>query len=141
MNNTKIIKPDFAQINSWLDQSKKDLATATKNLAIDAQWSLAIAYQAMLKTGRALMFSFSRLPHGPAQHKTVVEFTAKKLGLESQNLANQFERLRRKRHDFFYNRLSGISLTEAKNAIQSGKSLLIQVQSIIASRDPQRKLL
>lgn len=141
MNNTKVIKPDFFQINSWLNQAKKDLVTARKNLTIDAQWSLAIAYQAMLKMGRALMFSFGHLPHGPAQHKTVVEFTAKKLGLEYQNLANQFERLRRKRHDFFYSRLAGTSLTEAKTAVKSGQNLLTQVQSIISARDPQKKLL
>ena len=139
--NLKNVRPDFNQIKSWLIQAKKDLDTAGKNLAIDPHWSLVIAYQVMLKIGLALMFSFGVKPAGLGQHKTVVEYTAGKLGKEFIDITNQFERLRRKRHDFFYGHLIGISLTEAQTAIKSAKIMLGQVSKIVAGRNPQRKLL
>ncbi|MFH2062266.1 MAG: HEPN domain-containing protein [Candidatus Beckwithbacteria bacterium] len=141
MNQTKSISSNFTQINHWLDQASQDLKTAFKLIKIDPKWSLTISYQAMLKLGRALMFSFGKLPSGPAQHKTVVDFTSKKLGNKYKNLTNQFERLRRKRHDFLYGRLTGISSTEAKNAINSAKTLHSQIKTIITNRNPQTKLI
>lgn len=137
----KRINPDFDQINHWLNQASHDLKTANKLINLDPKWSLTISYQAMLKLGRALMFSYSKLPVGPAQHKTVVDFTSKKLGKSFASLTNQFERLRRKRHDFLYGRLVGISSTEAKLAIKSSKTLLTQVKKDITRRNPQIKLL
>lgn len=141
MTQTKSIKPNYTQINQWLDQSQKDLQTASKLIKIDPKWSLTISYQAMLKLGRSLMFSYGKLPSGPAQHKTVVALTSKKLGLKYQNLTNKFERLRRKRHDFLYGRLTGVSATEAQNALRSAKKLHQQVSTIINNRNPQKKLI
>ena len=139
--NLKKISPDFNQIEPWLIQAKKDLDTAKKNLAIDPHWSLVIAYQVMLKIGLALMFSFGIKPAGLGQHKTVVEYAANKLGKEFIDITNQFERLRRKRHDFFYGHLIGISLTEAQTAIKAAQTMLAQVNKIVSDRNPQRKLL
>jgi len=139
--NLKKIKPDFSQIGDWLIQAKKDLSTAGKNLEIDPHWSLVIAYQVMLKLGLALMFGFGVKPTGLGQHKTVVEYTAGKLGKGFSDVTNQFERLRRKRHDFFYGRLIGISMTEAQTAIKAAKRMLNHVNKIVSSRNPQRKLL
>jgi uncharacterized protein (UPF0332 family) len=139
--NLKKINPDFNQIELWLVQAKKDLATASKNLQIDPHWALVIAYQVMLKIGLALMFGFGVKPSGLGQHKTVVEFTAVKLGKQFIDITNQFERLRRKRHDFFYGHLIGISLIEAQTAIKAAKKLLKEVRKIINSRNPQKKLL
>lgn len=139
--NLKTIKPDFDQIELWLKQAEKDLTTAGKNLEIDPHWSLVIAYQVMLKVGLSLMFGFGVKPAGLGQHKTVVEYTAGKLGKGFIDITNQFERLRRKRHDFFYGHLMGISLTEAQDAIKSAKTMLIEVNKIVSGRNPQRKLL
>jgi len=87
------------------------------------------------------MFSFGVKPTGLGQHKTVVEYSSNKLGKQFTDIANQFERLRRKRHDFFYGHLIGISLTEAQMAIKAAKIMLFQVNKIVAGRNPQRKLL
>lgn len=139
--NLKKVKPDFNQIELWLEQTKKDLNTAGKNLEIDPHWSLVIAYQVMLKIGLSLMFSFGVKSTGFGQHKTVVEYTSTKLGKEFIDITNQFERLRRKRHDFFYGHLIGISLIEAQTAIKSAKIMLNQVNKIVANRNLQKKLL
>lgn len=137
----KKLAPDFAQIESWLNQANKDLVIAKKILSLDPKWSLTVAYQAMLRIGRALMFAYGYLPTNYRQHKTVVEFTAKHLDKNFQSITNQFERLRRKRHDFFYGTLIGISSTEAKEALKTAQSLLLQVKIIVAKRDPQTKLI
>lgn len=139
--NLKTVKSDYNQIGFWLVQAKKDLRTAGKNLAIDPHWSLVIAYQVMLKIGLALMFGFGVKPAGLGQHKTVVEYTAGKLGKGFVDITNQFERLRRKRHDFFYGHLIGISLTEAQGAIKAAQTMLIKVNKIVSGRNPQKKLL
>ncbi len=139
--NLKKVKPDFNQIDPWLKQAKKDLNTAEKNLEIDQHWSLVIAYQIMLKVGLSLMFSYGVKPTGLGQHKTVVEYSSNKLGKQFADIANQFERLRRKRHDFFYGHLIGISLSEAQMAIKAAKIMLFQVNKIVAGRNTQRKLL
>lgn len=137
----KRVRPDFNQIELWLIQAKKDLTTASKNLEIDPHWSLVIAYQVMLKLGLALMFGFGVKPVGLGQHKTVVEYSANKLGKQFMTITNQFERLRRKRHDFFYGHLIGVSLTEAHSAIKAAQTMFKQVNKINSSRNPQKKLL
>lgn len=139
--NLKKVKPDFNQIELWLKQAEKDLSTAGKNLEIDPHWSLVIAYQVMLKVGLSLMFGFGVKPTGLGQHKSVVEYSTNKLGKQFTDITNQFERLRRKRHDFFYGRLIGISLTEAQLAIRAAKTMLKEVNKIIDGRNPQKKLL
>ena len=137
----KKLAPDFAQIESWLNQANKDLVIAKKILSLDPKWSLTVAYQAMLRIGRALMFAYGYLPTNYRQHKTVVEFTAKHLDKNFQSVTNQFERLRRKRHDFFYGTLIGVSSTEAKEALKTAQALFSQVKIIVAKRDPQTKLI
>lgn len=137
----KKTSPDFKQIFDWLNQAEKDLLIAKKLLLLDPKWSLTIAYQAMLRTGRALMFISGCLPSAYRQHKTVVEYTAKKLGPKFLSVTNQFERLRRKRHDFFYGNLIGISQSEVEQSLKTGKILLRQVKSLAQKKNPQNKLL
>jgi len=64
------------QINANLNRARRDLVTAKANLEIDEEWSYAIAYHAMLRAGRALMFAIGYRPRGKDQHKTVVDFCA-----------------------------------------------------------------
>src|SRR3990167_3862129 len=94
--------PDFKQISYQLQRSLKDLKTAEANLKIDLTWALAIAYHAMIRAGRALMYSKGYLPTTKRTHKTIVEFTKLILGHEYGVLVSKFNRLRRKRHDFIY---------------------------------------
>jgi uncharacterized protein (UPF0332 family) len=56
----KLIKkqrPDFKQIGHQLQRAQKDLKTAESNLSIDLTWAFAIAYHAMMRASRALMYS------------------------------------------------------------------------------------
>jgi len=62
----KLIKkqsPDFKQIEYQLKRAQKDLKTAESNLPIDLTWAFAIAYHAMMRASKALMYSKGYLPN------------------------------------------------------------------------------
>ena len=71
------------------------MKTAEANLKIDLTWSFAIAYHAMIRAGRALMYSKGYLPTAKHSHKTIVEFTRLTLGDEYHSLVGKFNRFTR----------------------------------------------
>lgn len=48
---------NFKQIEKQVARARKDLETAQSVLAKDPEWAATIAYHAMLRSGRALLFS------------------------------------------------------------------------------------
>jgi uncharacterized tellurite resistance protein B-like protein len=105
---------DFNQITKQIVRAGKDLDTFTLVLEKDPEWAATIAYQATLRAGRALLFSFGYLPADGQQHKTVVEITGKILGEQFDLVVLQFERLRKKRNVFFYDSIDTGNLARRK---------------------------
>jgi len=68
------------QIIKHLERSNKDIYVSDKNIDIDTEASYNYAYLAMLRAGRALMFSFKYRPIDGEQHKTVAAFSNHVLG-------------------------------------------------------------
>lgn len=133
-------KPDFRQISKQLQRALKDLKTAEANLKIDLTWSLAIAYHAMIRAGKALMYSKGYLPTTKKSHKTIVEFTKLILGNEYHTLISKFNRLRRKRHDFIYDSENHITNQEAKSSLIIAKKLIDQIIALVKSENPEKNL-
>ncbi|MFH1798127.1 MAG: hypothetical protein ABH844_02110 [Candidatus Omnitrophota bacterium] len=92
--------PNFRQIEKQVSSAEKDLRTFYLVVDEDPEWASTIAYQAMLRMGRALLFSHGYLPTNRQQHKTVVEITGSILGPEFSVITRQFNRLRKKRNVF-----------------------------------------
>jgi len=115
------------QITSNLNRAQRDLRTAKANLAIDEEWAYTIAYHAMLRAGRALVFASGYRPKGRDQHKTVVEFCTEILGNEFQRLTTRFNRMRMKRHDFIYEPERPIPKTEAVKSFESAKKFVEEI--------------
>lgn len=136
----KRAKPDFAQIQRQMHRARRDLQTFELVAASDPEWAATIAYQSMLRVGRALLYSHGYLPADGQQHKTVVELTGIILGPEFQLLVGQFERLRRKRNSFFYESKDAGSNSEARKAAQTAGSLLDGVYRRIAELNPQQAM-
>lgn len=128
------------QIASNINRAQKDLITAMANLEIDEEWSYTISYHAMLRAGRALMFSLGYRPIGKNQHRTVVEFCAEVLGEDFKSLTNRFNRMRVKRHDFIYEPERPIPKTEAKNSIESAEKFVKEIIGRIQKTGRQKKL-
>ena len=139
-NLIKKIKPDFKQITFQLRRSQKDIKAAEANLNIDLTWSFTIAYHAMIRAGRVLMFAKGYLPTTKNSHKTIVEFTKLILGEEYKEAASKFNRMRRKRHDFIYDSKNHITSSEARTSIETAKKLINKISVFIKEQNPQKKL-
>ncbi len=129
--------PSFKQIERQIIRAEKDLSTFKLVVAKDPQWGSTIAYQAILRAGRALMFAYGILPIDGQQHKTVVEITGKILGIEFGLLVRQFDRLRKKRNVFFYESEDTGNLTEARKAFETATALLEAIKKRIKELNPQ----
>jgi len=101
----------------------------------------ALAYQAMLHAGRALLFSQGYRPSAYQAHKTVVECTRKALGKEYKILIIKFDKMRKKRHQLIYEAVIEISTTETKSAIKSAHELVKKIEREIQRKNPQKRLL
>lgn len=128
------------QVGKILTRSLKDLNTAKATLKIDEEWAYAIAYHAMLRAGRALLFSEGYRPKGKDQHKTVVLATKEILGEEFGVLLNDFDRMRRRRHEFIYESLKPIPLSEAEVALSNAEKLVHKIIDIVQEKSSQLKL-
>ena len=129
--------PNFGQIEQQIGRAQKDLKTFGVVLSSDPEWASTIAYQAMLRLGRALIFSYGYLPADGRQHKTVVEITGKLLGEDFDLLIKYFDRMRRSRNIFFYDSLDTNNEAQAKKAFEIAESLLKAVKDKIHKNNPQ----
>lgn len=129
--------PNFAQISKQIKRAYRDLKTAKRTLEYDPEWATTIAYQAMLRGGRSLLFAHGFLPVDGAQHRTVVELTGKILGDEYARLIRQFNRFRKKRNLFFYDSEDAGNIEEAKMALEVSTELLGKVKAFIENFSPQ----
>jgi len=134
------IKFSDKQIVSNIKRASKDLITAKANIEIDEEWAYTISYHAMLRAGRALMFSMGYRPKGKNQHKTVVDFCEEILGEDFKNLTERFNRMRIKRHDFIYEPERPISRTEVKKSLENAEKFVREIIDKIQKANPQKKL-
>jgi uncharacterized protein (UPF0332 family) len=80
-------KSSMAAVEKLLIRSIKDLKTARANLEIDEGIAYTVAYLAMLRAGRAFMLLRGVRPSDGYQHKTVVEFVARRLAKSTVTLS------------------------------------------------------
>ncbi|MDD4900880.1 MAG: HEPN domain-containing protein [Patescibacteria group bacterium] len=134
-------KIGFDQIVKHLERARKDLKVAEANLKIDSEASYNYAYLAMLRSGRAIMFSFGFRPIDGQQHKTVVSFAEAVLGKEFSELAAAFDRMRKFRNRFTYDE-PGIlvSLAQTEQSLKNAKQFVERATNFIKNKDPQKRL-
>jgi len=139
-NLVKKEKPDFKQIAYQFKRAQKDLKTAEANLPIDLTWAFAIAYHAMMRASKALMYSKGYLPTAKRSHKTIVELTKLILGSEYESIIGRFSRMRRRRHDFIYDSKNHITSHEAKSSIDTAKKLIEEIIALVKKENPEKDL-
>jgi uncharacterized protein (UPF0332 family) len=130
-------KTDLRVVAKMLGRSYKDLAAAKANLAIDEGIAFTVAYLAMLHAARAFILLKGFRPADGFQHKTAVEFTAFFLGKEFKSLAEQFDRMRRKRNIFTYDVDISISKTDAINALNTATKFVDLMKGLMQKENPQ----
>jgi len=132
---------NFDQIKKVLERAHKNLKSAKLLLENnDEEGAFKFAYEAMLLSGRALIFSYGLRPRTIGSHKTVVDFTKEIFGKEYGILTNKFDKIRKRRHDITCGVEFTTSSTESVNAIDSAHELISKIEKHIQEKNPQKKL-
>ncbi|OGZ24332.1 MAG: hypothetical protein A2896_01715 [Candidatus Nealsonbacteria bacterium RIFCSPLOWO2_01_FULL_43_32] len=132
----------FDQVSKHINRAQKDLKVAKANLSIDSEASYNDSYLAMLRTGRALMFSFGYRPIDGQQHKTVVQFCEAVLGKSFAQYVASFDHMRKFRNKFTYDE-AGIlvSRQETEQSLKKAEVFVEEVTKFIQKKNPQKKLI
>ena len=133
-------KAGFVQIEALLKEAILDLKEAEKILYLAERATYLLAYNAMLKAGRALMLLQGYVPDDGAQHKTVVEMTSAILGDQYKDLTEQFETMRRKRNEMTYEAGTLLSKSEAQKAFSDAIAVVKKILGDLKSKNPQLEL-
>ena len=128
------------QIEALLRESMKDLDEAKSIVHIATRATYLLAYNAMLKAGRALLLFKGYITADGGQHKTVVEMTSGILGENFRYLCDQFESMRRRRNELTYEAGILISGTDSQKAFADARQLVKEVMEEVKSKNPQLEL-
>ncbi len=130
---------DHKAIEKLLKRANVDLKTANRNLELDEDCAYNYAYNALLRSGLALMFSQGFRPEIKNKHLTVVRFSEAVLDKEFKKLINEYNFMRKKRHRFIYEPDIPCSRKEAKNAIKIAAEFVNKISDLISAENPQFK--
>jgi uncharacterized protein (UPF0332 family) len=133
-------KVAFVQIEGLLKDSIEDIREAKAVIRIGERAPFLLAYQAMLKAGRALLFLKALRPADGAQHKTVIQVCEAVLGQPFKNLAEQFETMRRKRNQLTYEYGSLLSRSEVEAALNDAEEWIRGIAQRVKDANPQFEL-
>jgi uncharacterized protein (UPF0332 family) len=133
-------KAGFVQVEVLLKETILDLEEAKKIVHLAERATYLLAYNAMLKAGRALMLLRGYVPDNGAQHRTVVEMTSAILGDRYRDLTEQFEIMRRKRNEMTYEAGTLFSKSEAEKAFSDAIALVKKIFIEVKSQNLQLKL-
>jgi uncharacterized protein (UPF0332 family) len=136
----KELKVAFIQIEELLQESIIDLQEASKIQTIAQRATYLMAYNAMLKAGRAILLLKGYTPSDGAQHKTVVIMTSHLLGPKFKNIVAHFEKMRVKRNMMTYEAHTLISIVESKNAFKEAIELVQGIIKAVKIKNPQLEL-
>ncbi len=128
------------QVKALLSAADRNLAAAKKTFSIDEETCFQMAYNAMLKTARALLFLHGLRPDDGQQHKTTIEAAGAILGDEFTALMTKFDRMRRKRNRLTYEPVYPPDKKETKEALAVAEEFLGKVKIYLQNIDPQQKL-
>lgn len=134
-------KAGIVQIEALLKEAIIDLGEAKKTLHLADRATYILAYNAMLKAGRALLLLKGYRPADGAQHKTVVEMTGNFLGAKYINLTNHFETMRRKRNEMTYEAGVLLSPSESEQALSDAIMLVKKILAEAKTRNPQLEII
>ena len=134
-------KIDFTQVVRVLMKARRSVKRAKVLFADgDFEGSYHLAYEAMLLSGRALIFSYGYKPRAAGSHKIAIDFVEKIFGKKDAILVFKFDKMRKNRHYLIYGAGLSISETEAENAISSAKEFVFEIEKLTQEKNPQKKL-
>jgi len=130
----------FVQVESFLKESLIDLKEAQNTFPVSKRGAYLLAYNAMLKSGRALMLMEGFVPDDGGQHKTVIEVSGFILGEQFKTSVRKFDNMRRKRNELTYEAGVLLSDTDTQNALSEAYLLVSGIFKKVKARNPQLEL-
>jgi len=130
----------IVQVEALLKEAILDLEETKRIVGLAERATYLLAYNAMLKAGRALILFQGFVPDDGAQHKTVVGMTSAILGDKYKNITEQFETMRRKRNEMTYETGGLLSRSEAQKAFSDALSLVKRILAEVKFQNPQLEL-
>ena len=124
-----VSRREIAQV---LRLAERDLKTARKIMRDDPDWGFAVAYNAVLQAGRALMFARGYRPASAEGHKNTFAFLLASLGSEHEDVITYFDRMRNKRNQAIYGMAGRVAETEARNLLKQAESFVRLVQGMLS---------
>lgn len=135
-------KISFQEVELVLSKSREALKAADFLSKKDiSEPAFKEAYDAMLLSGRAIIFSLGLKPKTIGSHTIVINFCELYFGLEFKVLIEKFRRMKVKRNYLIYGAGLAISSTEAENSIQNAKKFLKVIEEEIDKIKKQSKLI
>lgn len=130
---------DYKAIANLINRAYTDLKTAKRNIKEDEECAYNYAYNAMLRSGLALMFSEGFRPEIKDKHLTIVRFASSILGDKFRRLINDYDFMRKKRNRFIYEPDMPCSIKEAKDAIKTAEEFVDKISKLIKNKNPQKE--
>jgi len=127
----KKCQTDWKVINNLIKRTCIDLKTAKRNIDKDEECAYNYAYNAMLRSGLALMLCEGFRPDITDKHLTIVKFASSLLGKEFKKVINDYDFMRRKRHRFIYEPDIPCSRKEAEDALNTAKIFVDIINKMI----------
>jgi uncharacterized protein (UPF0332 family) len=127
-------KISWPEIEAVIERAHRDIRTGRGLLGDDNDWALAIAHNASLQAGRALMFADGFRPTARQGHKTVFEYLASEMSAH-RDLIGYLDRIRVKRNVAVYGSVGEVSAVEAEQALRRAEQLLDLIEDRLRRRD------
>jgi len=127
------IKPNPKLALMAIGRAKRDTNTAKTLIENEKfDWALAVAYNAMLQAGRALMFGQGYRPSSTEGHVAVMRFLRASLGGEvGDRMIMVMNGMRKKRHRVIYEEMDIVSEDEARRAVEWAEEFADKAERII----------
>lgn len=130
---------DYKAIENLIRRAHIDLKTAKRNIDDDHECAYNYAYNAMLRSGLALMFSEGFRPEIKDKHLTIVRFVSSVLGDEFRRIINDYDFMRKKRNRFIYEPDIPCSIKEAKDAIKTAEIFVNKISKLLKEKNSQKE--
>ena len=114
------------EIGRLLKLADRDIRMAKLTMAEDWDWAFSIAYNAVLQSARAYMYSQGYRPAAEQGHKNTFTFMRAALGNELASTIGYFDRMRKKRNQAIYD-VAGLITEKEANAILKNAVKFVRV--------------
>jgi len=122
-------RPSQEEIERTLQLADRDLRMARLTMAEDWDWAFSIAYNAVLQSSRAYMYSRGFRPAAEQGHKNTFAFMRATLGDEFSSMIGYFDRMRTKRNQAIYDVAGLITEEEARSILKNAVAFVGTVKA------------